>query len=349
MSLRKVGRFWWLDVWIDGRRVRRSLKTDNKFEALDRYKETKDQLVKAARKQDVTVEDFSKQYLNWAWSSKPASAIREQQRLAKIKRFFASECGITYLSEVTPYHLEQLRAWLKDRVMKVGDGQKILPRSRATINRYLQLLRGMFYKAIDWEVYHGANPVKKVRFFKEEHPIKPLSRSQVQRILEASQEVSKVGRSPLQKAFYDLVVLAANTGMRKAEILNLKWRDLRDDELEVRGKGDRVRTVPLNSAALAVITKQPRRSEWVFDVPNRRQPDLMRRTIAQIRKRSGIDWHFHLLRHFFTTLLIENGVDIITVSGILGHSKITTSLIYGHTDRSKTRAAVENLGMKPDT
>lgn len=349
MALRKVGRFWWLDVWVDGKRVRRSLKTDNKFEALDRYRETKDQLVKAARKQDVTLEDFSKQYLDWAWSSKPASALREQQRLAKIKKFFTTQCGITYLSEITPYHLEQLRAWLKSRPVKVGDEEKSLARSRATINRYLQLLRGMFYRAIDWEVYHGPNPMKKVRFFKEEHPIKPLSQEQARRILDATREVSKIGRSPLQKAFYDLVILAANTGMRKSEILNLRWRDVHDDELEVRGKGGRIRTVPLNTAALAIVVKQPRRSEWIFDIPNRRQPDLMRRTIAQVRKKTGIDWHFHLLRHFFTTLLIERGVDIITVSSILGHSKIQTSLIYGHTDRSKTRAAVENLGMKLDT
>jgi hypothetical protein len=38
MSLSKVGRFFWLDIYIGGKRVRRSLKTGNKFEALDEYK-----------------------------------------------------------------------------------------------------------------------------------------------------------------------------------------------------------------------------------------------------------------------------------------------------------------------
>jgi len=45
MSFRKVGRFYWLDIYVGGKRIRRSLKTGNKFEALDRYKEVKDKLL----------------------------------------------------------------------------------------------------------------------------------------------------------------------------------------------------------------------------------------------------------------------------------------------------------------
>jgi len=65
----------------------------------------------------------------------------------------------------------------------------------------------------------------------------------------------------------------------------------------------------------------------------------MRRTFNQIKKRTGIDFHLHLLRHYFATSLIEKGVDLITVAAILGHSKLTTSLIYSHTDREKMKRA----------
>ena len=50
-----------------------------------------------------------------------------------------------------------------------------------------------------------------------------------------------------------------------------------------------------------------------------------------------------LCRHYFATTLLERGVDIVTISSILGHSKMMTSLLYSHTDREKKKAAVEQL------
>jgi len=327
MALRKRGNVWWLDICIDGKRFRRSLHTDNKLEALERYKEKKDELIAEHRKKKPKFSDFCKKYIDWAWSPKPASALREEQRLEKIKDFFSS-LDIEYLDEITPYHIEQLKAKLKKKGL-----------SKATINRYLQLLRGLFYKAIDWEVYNGPNPLKK------------------------SREISQKPKSPLQKLFYDLVVFSLNTGLRKSEILNLKWKDIKEDEIIIEGKGNKLRSVPLNPRAKEIIAKQPNKNEYVFDIPNRHQKDLLRRTVNQIKKKTGIDFHFHLLRHYFnqikkktgidfhfhllrhyfTTSLLEKGVDFVTIGSLLGHSKITTSLIYSHTDKERKKRAVDLL------
>jgi len=331
MALRKRGDVWWLDICIDGKRFRRSLHTDNKFEALERYKEKKDELIAEHRKKKPKFSDFCKKYLDWAWSSKPASALREEQRLEKIKDFFLS-LDIEYLDEITPYHIEQLKAELKKKGL-----------SKATINRYLQLLRGLFYKAIDWEVYNGPNPLKKVKFYKENSPVKGLTKKQLEKILHASKEISQKPKSPLQKLFYDLVVFSLNTGLRKSEVLNLKWRDIKEDEIIIEGKGDKLRSVPLNPRAKEIIAKQPNKNEYVFDIPNRNQQDLLRRTVNQIKKKTGIDFHFHLLRHYFTTSLLEKGVDFVTIGSLLGHSKITTSLIYSHTDKERKKRAVDSL------
>jgi integrase len=140
-----------------------------------------------------------------------------------------------------------------------------------------------------------------------------------------------------------MVLLALNTGMRKSEILNLKWKDIKEGEIEVKGKGEKRRYIPLNKTTEEIIKKQPKKTEYVFDIPNRNQQDLLRRTVNQVKKRSGVDFHFHLLRHTFTTRLLERGVDLITIGSILGHSKITTSMIYSHTDREKKKRAVECL------
>lgn len=334
MSISRHSKIYWLDIRVKGKRIRRSLKTENRNEALARYAPLRDKLLEKHLGEKVRFSDFCKQYLDWAWSSKPASAPREQQRLRKIQDFFQN-LEIVYLNEITLYHIEQLREKLQ------GNGL-----SKATINRYLQILRGLFYKAIDWEVYDGKNPLKKVRFYREDSPKSALTQTQLDRVIQTAKKISSKPLSPLQTIFHDVVLLAVNTGMRKSEILNLRWESIKEDKIIIKGKADKTRTVPLNNIALEVINKQPRREIFVFNIPNRHQHDLLRRTIIQVRKRTGIDFNFHLLRHTFASMLIEKGVDFITVSRILGHSKLMTSLIYLHTDTARMKKAVDLLPKK---
>jgi integrase len=70
------------------------------------------------------------------------------------------------------------------------------------------------------------------------------------------------------------VAFAVNTGIGKSEILNLEWKDIREDEATLRGKGNRTRIIPLNRAAREAPGRQPKRSSYVFDIPNRKQKDL---------------------------------------------------------------------------
>lgn len=341
MSVIKRGKYYWLDIRINGKRVRRSLNTTKKSVALYRFKKEREELLAEHDGSRVQFSDFCKKYLDWARSSKPVSALREEQRLDKIQRFFA-ELQIVYLDEITPFHIEQLKAEL-GKTGLINDLEKQKGVSKATINRYLQILRGLFYKAIDWEIYNKQNPLKKIRFHRENTVIEPLSDNQVERIIHAAREISREPHSSLQRSFYDVCILAINTGMRKSEILNLKWEDLNEEELLVNGKGDKIRYVPLNLEAKAIITRQPRKTEWIFDISNRHQPDLFRRTVGQIRKKTGIDFNFHLLRHYFATKLIGNGIDLITVAELLGHSKISTSLLYSHTNKERKKKAVDAL------
>jgi len=341
MSLIKRGKYYWLDIRVDGKRVRRSLNTTKKPVALMMFNKKRKELLAEHDGSKVRFSDFCKKYLDWARSSKPASAIREEQRLDKIQKFFA-DLQIVYLDEITPFHIEQLKTELRKTGL-INDSEKQKGVSKATVNRYLQILRGLFYKAIDWEIYNKQNPLKKIKFHRENTVIEPLSDIQVERIIHAARKISREPHSSLQRSFYDVCMLAINTGMRKSEILNLKWEDLNEDELLVNGKGDKIRYVPLNPKAKAIIMRQPRKTEWVFDISNRHQPDLFRRTVGQIRKKTGVDFRFHSLRHYFATKLIGNGIDFVTVAELLGHSKISTSLIYSHTDKERKKKAVEAL------
>lgn len=333
MSISKHGKIFWLDIRIKGKRIRRSLRTENRNEALARYAPLREKLLTKHLAEKVLFSDFCNQYLDWCWSSKPSSALREKQRLKKIRDFF-EDLDIVYLDDITPYHIEKLKAELNTWNL-----------SKTTMNMYLQILRGMFYKAIDWEVYDKTNPLKKIRFYKRNSTVQPLSKTDIAKVLEAAKIVSESPRSPLQRLFYDLVVFALNTGMRKSEVLNVRWKDIKEGEITVKGKGDKVRLVPLNKTALQVINRQPKREGFVFDIPNRTQPNVLWRAIERIRSMTGIDFHFHLLRHSFTSLLVEKGVDFVTIGSILGHSTITMSLIYSHTDKERKKIAVEKLDM----
>ena len=339
MSLRKIGNYYWLDIRIKGRRIRRSLRTDNKFLALDRYKEKKDELLSEHREGRIRFSDFCKQYLDWAWSSKPASTKREEQQIEKIKGFFGAR-EIVFLDDITPYHIEQLKAYLKNEIERPGDRKGM---SKTTVNYYLQILRGLFNKAIAWEVYGKPNPLKKVRFFKINRNMKLLTRDEIERIIKAAELISQDPGSPIQKVFPDIIRFTVNTGLRKSEVFKLKWTDVREDEIVVKGKGDKYRVVPLNQAAKKIIEQQPQNDNHVFEIPNRHQKDAPRRTVARIQKMTGINWHFHLLRHYFASALVEKGTDFVTIAEILGHSKTMVSLGYTHTSKERKKRAVDLL------
>jgi len=344
MSLIRKGRYYWLDCRIRNKRYRRSLHTTHRTIALARYGEKLEELQAEFRNERTCLIDFKKKYIEWAWTSKPASALREQQRLYKIVQFLVEVCRIVYLDEITPYHIEQLKAWLR----KEKRSHKAI-KSPKTVNMYLQTFRCMLYRAIDWELYDKPNPMKKVRFLKHENPVRGLSDKDLAKVLDEAKRISENPRSRLQALFYDLCVFALNTGMRRSEVLNLTWKDVKGDTAEIIGKGRKRRIVPLNETSRNILRKYLTKTEYVFDLDNRNLPTLFTKTTERIKRETGIDFHFHLLRHSFTTALVERGVDFITIGSILGHSKTTMSMLYSHTSEEKKKKAVELLDTLSDT
>ncbi len=283
--------------------------------------------------------------MTWARDSKPKTARTEIYYLKAMIGYFEGQ-GVPRLDNITPEHVENFRIWIRqqDRRTHPIKGHPPLYPTKATANRYCATLRTLYNRASDWGAFKGVNPVSKVKFYKENGKVKPMSPDDLEKVKAAARAISAKPASPAQKVISDMIVFAVHTGVRKFEALHLRWRDVRDDEVELHGKGDKERAVPLNTEARAAIDRQPRIGAFVFDVPNRDSWDPLRLTIEQIRRKSGVEhFHFHLCRHFFVSALLEAGVDLETIARLTGHSRMTTTLIYAHSTPERMRAAVALL------
>jgi len=239
--------------------------------------------------------------------------------------------GRLKLEDVSPLLIEQYRAErLKSGVQK------------STTNRELALLKKMFNLAIDWG-FAATNPVLKVKLFSERDNLK-------ERVLSEEEEVRLLAQCTAH--IRPIVIAALNTGMRKNEILTMKWSDVDFKQrtiLLTKTKSGKNRTVPINGALLEVLEahKAESKSEYVFTGPSGRHLVTVRRAFENACRRAGIKGlRFHDLRHTFGTRLIRKGVDIVTVQSLLGHYSVTVTQRYTHTDGGQKKNAVELLSPK---
>ena len=142
-----------------------------------------------------------------------------------------------------------------------------------------------------------------------------------------------------------IVLIARNTGMRKGELLSLKWSDVNFPSAVVTVRGEtaksrKTRHIPLNKLALDTLTKWREQSEsdYLFPVQN-----FIQRWKVLMKEAKLEDFNFHDLRHDFASRLVMSGADIKTVQELLGHADLTMTLRYSHLAPSHKAAAVERL------
>jgi integrase len=336
--IKKHGKYYRLDLWLGKKRVRRSLRTDERAVALDRARELEREL-RVPKPPGLPLDEFIPRYKEWAKQTKSASYRTEAYRIEILKAWLTT-AGILTLDAITPWHVEQFRAWVMDKSI----GQTDRRVGRATANRYLALLRTMFNKAVDWGMFDGPNPISRVKFYREGKKVRPLTEAEIRAILDAADALAaRKHATPLQREAPAIFRLILNTGLRRSEALCLRWTDVGDDALTIRGKGGKVRSVPLNFQARAILAARAREGQFVFDVPGRTSPSLLRRITATISAKAGVPFHVHLLRHAFASRLLASGVDIVTIGDLLGHSAAMTTLLYSHSNPGLMRRAVDTL------
>ena len=175
-------------------------------------------------------------------------------------------------------------------------------------------------------------------------------------------------REARDSGVFELYYLELATGLRRGELLGLKWEDidLERGDLRVRRQVSRINgevvEAPLktknayptlalaedNVSGLKEQRKKVGNSPWVFPSPSGGpiSPDSVLHMLHRVLKRAGLPKvRFHDLRHTFATLALQNGVDVKTVSGMLGHFSAGFTLdTYAHITSAAQRQAAQTMG-----
>ena len=260
--------------------------------------------------QFVTLADLLDRYEKDITSTKKSKEI-ERLRIGKMKRSWISKIR---LHTLRPHHIAKYR---DERLQEIQGN---------AVARDMSLISHAIETAIrEWNFPLTRNPVKVVR--------KPASNRSRDRRLEIGEAQSLIKAVNQCKNIWltPLVEIALETGMRRGELLSLKWSDVdlhkQTAHLPMTKNGSS-RTVPLSTKAIEVFTSLPRdMSGIVFPV----SPYALRGVWRRATKRAGIkDLRFHDLRHEATSRFFEKGLNVMEVASITGHKDLRMLQRYTH-------------------
>lgn len=241
-TIRKRGKYYQLDYYAHGNRVRETAKT--KKEAIERLGTVTGELRegtytdrRSLRK--TRVEDLVREY---SGKFRGRSARTERMHLKTIEEYFRGKI----VSQVSVFDVETFLHVRRDTSTIHGK-----PRSAATVNRGLGVLKRLINRAIEWNMAR-VNPVNKVKFLPEpKGRLRFLSRDESKRLLESC-----------PRHLYPVVLTALETGMRRGEIFAMQWENVDQKNKDIfilHSKNGHSRHVPISDRLGAVLAKLPRR------------------------------------------------------------------------------------------
>jgi integrase/recombinase XerD len=160
-----------------------------------------------------------------------------------------------------------------------------------------------------------------------------------------------------------ILELAYASGLRRAELCGLRLEQLHLEAgfINVIGKGNKERVVPVGSKAVAALNRyltngrpplvRPRSPANVFltRFGTRFASATMWQRIKRRVRRSGLARNItpHMLRHSFATHLLEHGADLRVIQEMLGHASISTTEVYTHVASSRLRDVHRQFHPRP--
>lgn len=212
---------------------------------------------------------------------------------------------------------------------------------------YFRTIRAMFTKFHEWD-FISKNYFAKVRL--------PKQQKNEQKIFTEDEFLSFTEKEK-NEVLKNLFRLAFYTGLRLAEIVSTLWENVNLSEKYIligsstfTTKSKKVRRVPLCNKAITILENiKPKvfslsYKNYVFTKDNSFpfSKDYVSKKFKKLIRLAGMaeEYHFHSVRHSTASNLVASGVPLPAVQEILGHSQITTTMIYTHTDFNQLLKAI---------
>ena len=205
--------------------------------------------------------------------------------------------------------------------------------SPSTVNRKLSALSAMTSMAYDLDLIQSKPSTKQEK--------EPEGR---QRFLTESEEAAVLDWMSPYPDLADAVKFLLDTGLRVSEALDLQWSNIEDGRIKLTSgqtKTSRSRTIPMTSAAMAILMRRRNLPTPFSGVHYRRL--AMRFEQAARALSLGSDVVLHTCRHTFASRLVQRGVDLYVVGALLGHSSVVTTQRYAHLRTANMDEAIAQL------
>jgi integrase len=342
MAIYRRGKVWWYSFEFQGRRVQQSSGFTNKKRAIDAMSIRRTELLErraglSQKKLAPKFEEHVEKFLAWS----------KQQHRPKTRELHGTNCDTLlrffrgcWLDEINSGMVEDFKlARAGEERRNAKDGSIISP---ATVNRALTTLKKLFHHAEKCG-YGLSNPAKGVEFLNE-----GPGRMRVVSFPEELAYFTKTSQ-PLK----DIAQIILDTGLRPEEVFRIRIENIDFTERAIFnpfGKTNAARRkVTMTADVVEMLERRTKKPKSPFVFPSRGNLDC---PIGSVRKahdaaveKAGIKEHFRLydLRHTFATRAVAAGVDLPTLSAILGHTSIQMTMRYVHPAEEQKRFAAGKL------
>lgn len=334
---RKDSRKYWMRLRVNGKKTFETTGTSNRKLAERIYAKRVTEIeegkwfnvVARRKKLKDLVEKFEAEHTD---NKDYYQRARDKTIFKKLYSFFGEGCSLEKI-ETTIGGYERFRR---------NQGAK-----PATIVKELSLLRRMFNVARKQWKWKMNNPVSEIELPRVRNErVRYLFQDEHKRLFEALATVEEQWLKPV-------VIIALDTGLRLANLCELSWSEVNMFNRMIiinaeKMKNDDYLGIPLTERAYNTfkeLQKVKSISGNVFhDGGEKIYPVKVRRAFYKVLTKARItDFRFHDLRHTYGSYLRQNGVDIHTISKLMGHRDLRMSQRYAHLSAENLREAISML------
>ena len=277
-------------------------------------------------------------YLQYEKRYSPRTLVSYETDLRQFQAFLKKE----FESKTQDANYGMVRGW----IVSLSEQKLDAP----SINRKIACLRSYFKFLLKREEI-SKDPMMKVRVLKVKKKLPHfVNENEIVGLLDKNiVDEKRSGYS--QKLYQAVVEMFYGTGMRRAELIGLRERDINFNEgtIKVLGKRNKERVIPFSQGIVSILKDyreirerdvERKDPEYFFLTENgkRLYPELVYRIIKAILSNTNVEKKSpHVLRHTYATHLLNKGAEINAVKDLLGHTSLAATQVYTHNTIEKLK------------